>query len=76
MLLFRIFTSRNVYEQKISTLELEIERLENVVAAQSRSDDDLSASTTLREASTIRAYPIVEDMTGLYDTVLISKGFC
>lgn len=69
------FTSRNVYEQKISTLELEIERLENVVAAQSRSDDDLSASTTLREASTIRAYPIVEDMTGLYDTVLISKGF-
>ncbi len=69
------FTSRNVYEERITYLEREIERLENVVAIYTRTEGEVSASTTAVENIAIRAYPIIEDMTGIYDTVLISKGF-
>lgn len=69
------FTSRSAYEEKISSLELEIERLENMMALSLRTEENIAASTTLSEDTALRAYPIIEDMTGLYDTILISKGF-
>jgi cell shape-determining protein MreC len=73
------FASRAALAQKNAELELMVEHLENQLAqkdALMRSAEDAglgSMSSSTRPV--IVMYPVVEDMTHLYSTVLLSKGY-
>lgn len=77
------FTSRHENEVKIETLETNIERLENelALAREIGTTTDLGTTTahTLKPLAsnikTVELYPIVRDITTLYNTVVLSKGF-
>jgi cell shape-determining protein MreC len=63
---------------KIESLELDIERLENEVAekdARIRAYDEASAASEDHTASVVVMYPLAEDVTSLYSTILLSKGY-
>jgi cell shape-determining protein MreC len=73
------FSSRNALIEKNHALELAVERLENGVAQQDAilreqaliADVQSPGST----APVIVLYPLAEDITKLYSTIILSKGF-
>ncbi len=77
---FRTYVSSHktlVARQK--ELEVEIERLENLVAEKDafirETVSSASSTTGERGASPLVMYPLMQDMTRLYSTVILSKGY-
>jgi cell shape-determining protein MreC len=72
-------TSRSTLIQKTKTLEVTIENLENEIAekdAQIKEFSDVSSvlgSTSL--GSVLVMYPLMNDITRIYSTILLSKGY-
>lgn len=73
------FSARNELTQKNNDLELNVERLENTLAEreafireQFLVKDTAGIDTT---APVVIMYPLVQDITKLYSTILLSKGF-
>lgn len=73
------FSGRHELVQRNNQLELDIERLENTVAEREafireqqllKDVSDIGSNT-----SAIVMYPVAEDRTKLYSTILLSKGF-
>lgn len=79
------FTKRSEYEKRISELELQIERLENELAYTTdlldTTDDEGSAesatttNTVLTGSKTQKLYPVLKDITTMYNSVVLSGGF-
>lgn len=75
-----LVSHKNLFE-KNKNLELEIVRLENALAdsnAQLREyalKNDFLAGSSTPNSQPLVLYPIVQDITKLYSTVLLSKGF-
>lgn len=74
-------TSHQTLATRQKVLELEIERLENALAdkdALLRERDgsiDVRTSSSLPTSRVLTLYPLMEDITKVYSTVLLSKGF-
>lgn len=72
-------SSRALLTEKNKTYEIIIERLENEIAEKNARLKELGViSSEIGDAyvsSTIVMYPLVEDITKLYSTILLSKGF-
>jgi cell shape-determining protein MreC len=73
------FSTHKSLADRNASLELAIERLENQLAhedSQLREDAAIASSTKNGgTVSTIILYPIAQDATRLYSTILLSKGF-
>lgn len=73
------FSSRKELADRSRELEMTIERLENTLAEKESviRERELLASVTVPEAvsRTVVMYPIAEDMTRLYSTIVLSKGY-
>lgn len=75
---FTFFSSKYTLASKNKELELSVERLENELALRNSKLRELysiesnSISTSTR---VIVMYPLLEDITSVYSTVLLSKGF-
>lgn len=76
------FRSRDSYEIEKLSLEKNIEELENEVAYLRVENNFLKSESILSNGSTteivksnIVLYPLVQDITKLYSTILLSKGF-
>lgn len=73
------FSTRGELSAKNSDLEISIERLENQLAEKAgllREYEALaSGTTTATDASVIVMYPVMEDVTKLYSTIILSKGY-
>lgn len=65
--------SKKVYENKIESLSLEIERLESELVKERllKYSQDLQGEIS----TTIVLHPIMSDITHLYSTIILSKGF-
>ncbi len=72
-------TSRALLTEKNKTYEITIERLENELAEKNAKLKEFGViSVDLGDSyvsSTIVMYPLVEDITKIYSTILLSKGF-
>lgn len=71
-------TSRSALFEKTRMLEAEVERLENQVAERDAiiKEQALIASSSVALTSrVILMYPVAQDSTRLYSTILLSKGF-
>lgn len=73
------FSMRHELVQKNNSLELALERLENTVAER---DAFIREQLLLRDAAipggnvpVVVMYPVAQDITRLYSTILLSKGF-
>ena len=80
--LITFFTSRSEYETKIQSLETKIEYLENEVAIRNTSDENTissitSTSTTFTPSTrkSLTLFPVVKDMSTLYNSIVLSRGF-
>ncbi len=74
------FTSRSSLIEKDRALELNIERLENALAEKDavlREQEllALNGTTPAPSQSTLVMYPIMRDITTLYSSIVLSKGF-
>jgi cell shape-determining protein MreC len=73
------FTTHNRLSDRNSELEMEIERLENQLAekdATLREEELLLGGEGQNQTSrVVMMYPIAEDVTRLYSTLLLSKGY-
>lgn len=72
------FSSRNSLLEKESTLLQSIERLENEVAERDATLKEIqliSASGSLHPETTLVLYPVMQDITRIYSTLILSKGF-
>lgn len=73
------FSTRGELSARNSDLELSIERLENQLAEKNallREHEMLAgSSTTAIQGSVIVMYPVMEDVTKLYSTIILSKGY-
>lgn len=73
------FTSHKKLSDRNAELEMEIERLENQLAEKEavvREDELLlGGQTSNQTARIVMMYPIAEDVTKLYSTILLSKGY-
>lgn len=74
-------SSHKALAEKNKNLQTELERLENVLAekdAQLREQDfknTLLASSTISSREPLVMYPLMQDVTKLYSTILLSKGY-
>lgn len=71
-------TSHTILSKKIENLELNVERLENEIAekdARIRAYDETALAVDGHARSVVVMYPLVEDITNLYSTILLSKGY-
>lgn len=74
-------TSHKTLALENQNLKLENERLENELADKDVSlrelvtSDSLSVSTTTSHKTTLVLYPLTQDITKLYGTILLSKGY-
>lgn len=71
-------TTRETLIQKNKELEITIERLENQLQEQEshlKESRVLADETTVIGNSTLVMYPLMQDITKLYSTILLSKGF-
>ena len=74
-------TTHKTLAVKNKNLELEIERLENLLAdtnadvREQMIGDSLDVLATSSKKTPLVMYPLMQDMTKLYSTVLLSKGF-
>ncbi len=74
-------TSHKILVSKNTLLESELERVTNELVtkdAQLREQlfvTSVSSSSTLKENLPIVMYPIMQDSTGMYSTILLSKGY-
>lgn len=72
------FVSHKILAEKNTQLEIAIERLENELALRDAfiREQDLTRDAELSNSpSVIVMYPLTEDITKLYSTILLSKGF-
>ncbi len=72
------FSSRNTLSAQNTALLLTIERLENNIAEKDaiiRENNILETSGTQLTSSTLVMYPLIRDLTTMYSTVVLSKGF-
>lgn len=73
------FSSHKTLADKNKALELDIERLENLVAEKDAQVREISAVSSAHVSPTqfpiIVLYPIAEDITKIYSTILLSKGY-
>lgn len=70
-------THKDLYDRNVQ-LEKEIERLENKVAEQDaliRESGFVHDASVSANASVIALYPLMEDKTKLYSTIILSKGY-
>ncbi len=74
-------TSHQTLVTRQKVLELEVERLENVLAdkdallREREGSIGIHTSSTLLASRVLTMYPLMEDITKVYSTVLLSKGF-
>jgi cell shape-determining protein MreC len=72
-------TSHKTLVEKNKTLEITIENLENEIAEKDGQLKEYklvaSDSTTNTSPSTLVLYPLMTDITRIYSTILLSKGF-
>lgn len=73
------FSTRRELSKRNNDLELSIERLENQLAEKTgllREYEALVGATVIAtDASVIVMYPVMEDVTKLYSTIILSKGY-
>jgi cell shape-determining protein MreC len=72
------FSSKYSLARKNSELEISIERLENELAKESsqlREVSTLVGADVSTSTPVVVMYPLIEDITSIYSTVLLSKGF-
>lgn len=72
------FSSRNTLLEKNLALSLTIERLENELAEKNsmiKEEDLIKSSGSSVPLSTLVLYPVAQDLTRIYSTVILSKGF-
>ena len=72
------FYSRSVLEKQYTDLEITIERLENELAereARIRELELIEGATSGEVKPVVVMYPVAEDITKLYSTILLSKGY-
>lgn len=72
------FSSRIELDTRNKELELNIERLENILAQKDAlliEHGFVDESGSSNVSSALMLYPITQDMTTIYSTVLLSKGF-
>lgn len=71
------FVSHKTLAEKNAQLEVTIERLENELASREAliREQGIARSATPGSPSTLVMYPLTEDVTKLYSTVLLSKGY-
>ena len=72
------FISRTDLENRNASLSVTIERLENELAekeATIKENSSIYESKSSGESSTLILYPIMQDITHLYSTIIFSKGF-
>lgn len=72
------FFSRTLLEKQHDELEVTVERLENELAernARIRELELIQAATSSPSKPVVVMYPIAEDVTKLYSTLLLSKGY-
>lgn len=72
------FSSREELSARNASLMLTIERLENDLAKNDafiKENNLIQTSGVNSQTSTLVAYPIMRDLTTMYSTVLLSKGF-
>jgi cell shape-determining protein MreC len=77
-LIVTYFTSRNTLLAREESLSSQIERYENenaLLKAEAKERELLLSSGSLSPSSTLIMYPVVSDLTGLYSTVVLSKGY-
>ena len=73
-----LFKSRNYYNNRIKELEENIERLENKVASHEGDliDSQIKMDHQNEESlSTLIAHPLIMDISSVYSTIVLSKGF-
>lgn len=71
-------TSRSTLVAKTKTLEVTIENLENQIAEKDAKLEELGMSKSELgdiSGSVLTMYPLMEDVTRIYSTILLSKGF-
>ncbi len=72
------FYSRHALDQKDHDLQVNIERLENELAERDARIRELELTSQALPSSSVPVivmYPIAEDVTKIYSTVLLSKGY-
>ena len=71
------FSSRETLQEEKENLELEIERLENELAQKNATIREMETlvSSGAHDRRVITLYPIAQDITKLYSTILLSKGY-
>jgi cell shape-determining protein MreC len=72
------FSSRDEMSKQNASLMLEIEKLENEISEKEafiKENNYIKESGARLPSSTIILYPIMKDITTMYQTVLLSKGF-
>lgn len=72
------FSSRSLLAEKNRALELDVERLENELAEKDeiiKENNFIQENVSDKPSSVLVMYPIMRDITTMYSTVLLSKGF-
>lgn len=72
------FKSRLYYDNHINELEENIERLENKIAFYEGEITDWQAKIehqNVESVSTVIAHPLIMDLSSVYSTIILSKGF-
>jgi cell shape-determining protein MreC len=72
------FSTRQEDEAKIRALSLEVERLENEITRIQRNNPEVEDATSTEKLfiqGSIAMYPVITDITRLYSTITLSRGF-
>ena len=76
--IYTYFSSRNALIQKESNLLMNIEHLENVIAEKDaiiHENNLIIDSGSHSLSNTLVMYPVLQDISSIYSTVVLSKGF-
>lgn len=72
------FSSRNQLSKKVESLELTVERLENELAEKNgiiKENNFIEVGSIHEKTSTLVMYPVIRDVTNMYSSILLSKGY-